>query len=136
LGWFRGKGDWFKGSWTGVTTIAGILVVDVVVDSRLMVLRLVMLKLISGALVEVKALIVRVSVGFTTESVIDMVTPLRIFVNEGVKLGLGLLLIWSAFLSSFSFLRISTGASRQFPLILTLVGGVPKQAADHWITIT
>jgi hypothetical protein len=48
---------------TGVTTIVGLLVVDVVVDSRLPILRLVLIKLVSGALVVIR-LFVGVSVGF------------------------------------------------------------------------
>jgi hypothetical protein len=66
----------------------------------------------------------------------EMVTPFRIFVNDGVKIGLGLLFIWSAFRSSFSFFRASTGAFWQSPLILTPNGGIPRQTADHWMTIT
>jgi hypothetical protein len=44
---------------------------------------------------------------------------------------LGLLLIWSAFLSSFSFFRASMGTSRHVPLILMFVGGSPMQTAAH-----
>jgi hypothetical protein len=65
------------------------------------------------------------------ESVMEMVTPFEVCFNEGIKIGLGLLLIWSAFLSSFSFFRASTGISRHVPFSLIFVGVSPMHTAAH-----
>jgi hypothetical protein len=115
---------------TGVTTIAKLLVSGKVVVSIFIVLRLVVCKSSSGAFV-VTIQVIEVSVGFTIESGMEMVTPFKVCFNGGIKIDLGLLLIWSAFLSSFSLFRTSTGTLRHVPLILMFVGGSPMQTAAH-----